>query len=554
MAHRVRSRPRRRSGPARWRNGADGFFAFLEDVQPHIKDEHGRWVPYTIPNDEVREEIRRAIDSGCGTVVFCWPRRHGKTLVTALIILWRFLTRQNETIALIANSEKQAIDTCFRIVRDALRNTPYTRRMLRDETIKIQAQNIQYEGLGNSITGYPNNPSVLYGIAFSIVQVSELHAARDIEAFNTVSGSTMDRADGLILVDSTVGSQSSPLWVLWQTNQTDPDADIHFSYINYRDLEDAIQNLPSWLSEARLRTLAATMLPLQFAQQHLNQWQAGSSCLFPPNILDMCRDQYPINVEALTSGAAYVVGSGLDRAYGFSLHGDQTVATAVLRVLDGEDDHFYVLASDSIRFSSASGIKKALSRYEREYQMTRAAIESYNAQDIAAWCGDQKFDHELVHATSDRQSNAFTALYNAAAEGRLHIHPSYEKLLEEMAVFEYRLENVTGKGTVPKFEAATGSHDDHVYSLAWAVYSLRDIELNPYEIAGIHCFANAIVAPLCVLNGGTIVPACSEQCRSFGTAADLYQKYEAKAGAACLKIEDFITQKLENVGSYSASR
>ena len=547
-------RHRTRSAVSRWRNGSRGFFAFLDDVQPRIMDEHGQWVPYTIPNEMVREEIRQAIDSGAGTVVFCWPRRHGKTLISALIILWRFLTRRNETIALVSNSERQAVDTCFRLIRDALRHTPYTRRMIEKGTVKVQVSSILYEGVGNSITGYANNPSALYGISFSIAQVSELHAARDPDTYHIVSGSTLDRTDGLVLVDSTVGSQSSPLWVLWQANQNDPEASVHFSHIGYRDIEDAIANLPSWLRETGLRTLAATMLPIQFAQQHLNQWQAGSSCLFPSEVIDRCRDSYPLDVKAITNGAAFVTGGGLDRAYGFSLHGDRTVASAVVRVLEGEDDHYYVVASDHVRFSAASGIKSCLSRYHQEFKMSRAAIESYNAQDIAAWCADQSFDHETVHATSERQSNAFTALYNAAAEGRLHIHPKFEALLEEMATFEYRLENVSGKGTLPKFEAAKGCHDDYVYSLAWAIYSLREIELNPYEISGVHCFANAVVAPLCALNGGSIVPACSETCRSFNKAADLYTKYKERSGAACMPIEDFINYKLQNVGSCTVSR
>lgn len=90
-------------------------------------------------------------------------------------------------------------------------------------------------------------------------------------------------------------------------------------------------------------------------------------------------------MKAIADGAAYVTGAGLDRAYGFSLHGDSTVTTCVLKTLQGEEDHYYVLASDDIAFSNASGIKKALTRYYKDFGMSRAAIETYNAQDIGAW-------------------------------------------------------------------------------------------------------------------------------------------------------------------------
>lgn len=110
----------------RWRQpGAAGFFAFLEDVKPRIPSAKGGYEPYTIPSDEVRAEIEKALDGGFMTLVFCWPRRHGKSVVVALIIVWRFMIGLTENIALVANSERQAVDTVFKLVRTALEHTPY---------------------------------------------------------------------------------------------------------------------------------------------------------------------------------------------------------------------------------------------------------------------------------------------------------------------------------------------------------------------------------------------------------------------------------------------
>jgi len=540
-----------------WRNGSSGFFQWLEDVKPLVPSSKGGFEVYA-PGPLERAEIEKAIDGDYRTIVFCWPRRHGKTLVTALIIVWRFLTRKTQTIGIIANSEKQIVDTAFKTVASILRKTPYTADLIKSGSIIIaDTGTIQYPALDNIIKGYSNNPAALYGKKLTIAQVSELHAAANDASYQVVASSTIDTEDGLVLIDSTVGPRSSPLFALYSIAERGDDETLFFSHIQYQDLKDAMDNAPHWIKPSALKSRAAQMLPAEFAQQHLNQWTSGQSSLFPPEVLDKCRDKYRLDIPSIVGGAAYIVGAGLDRAYGFSVHGDNTVTTCVIKTLQGEDDHYYVLASDKISFSSAAGIRKAFTRYRKEFNLTRAVIESYNSQDIAAWCGDQPFDHEVVHATADKQANAFVALYNAAAEGRLHIHPSFEKLLSEMGTLEYRIVNAsTGRNgqQAPRFEAAKGCHDDHVYSLAWAVYSLREFELNPYEINGIHCHGSGPAIRLCLLNDGEMIPPCAETCRSMLTAHNLYKSYLARGSLTPLSFDEFVQTKLKNIGAHTLPR
>ena len=82
--------------PATWRDGSAGFFKFLEDVQPRVRDGRGGFVPY-MPAGEVREAIAKALDGDYSCVVFCFPRRHGKTVAAIMIALWRFITRNSES-------------------------------------------------------------------------------------------------------------------------------------------------------------------------------------------------------------------------------------------------------------------------------------------------------------------------------------------------------------------------------------------------------------------------------------------------------------------------
>src|SRR3546814_4312942 len=111
--------------------------------------------------------------------------------------------------------------------------------------------------------------------------------------------------------------------------------------------------------------------------------------------------------------------------------------------------------------------------------MSRLTVEAYNAQDVGDWAAGQPYQSETIHPTRQVQNYAFTTLYTAAAEGRLHIHPDLKHLLSEMSTFEVHQDTVgVGQAGLPAFTHAKGCSEDAVYSLEWAVHSLREIELR----------------------------------------------------------------------------
>lgn len=543
----------------RWRQpGSAGFFAFIADAKPMIPSDKGGYQPYEIPSELVRDEIARALDNPLhSTIVFCWPRRHGKTVVAALIDVWRFLTRQTEVIAIVANSERQTVDTAFRLFKGILQNTPYTKALIASGAIKIGADVIEYAALGNLAQGFASSPTSLYGKKLSVAQVSELHAAKADGVYQVLASSTIDTDGGLVLVDSTVGPRSSPLYGLYQLAQSGADPTIYFSHIHYRDLEDAIARGPGWIKPERLRSRAKQMLPAEFAMQHLNQWGSGTNSLFPAEVIDRCRDSYPLDAAAVADGRAYAVGAGLDRALIVSFHGDKTVLACVLKTTGTTDDepHYYVLDAHAFTISTEGAIKRKITTFQREFGLKNICVERYEGQDISLWCTHQGLNSELIHATPKQQVPAFMAMANAATEGRLHIHPKFAGVFKEMDTFEYELVATgTSEGVIPRFQHAKGAHDDHLYALAWAMYALRDIELNPYELTGIHCGAPGAVARLCLLNDGDLIPHCSDECRSFQTMSKLYKVYLSKAGIAPMGMEDFFRSKVVNIGSHSVKR
>ena len=216
-----------KSKVADWRHGSAGFFRWLEDVRPMVPSSKGGYEPY-IPGPRERAEIAQALDGDYSTVVFCWPRRHGKTLVSALIIVWRFLTRRTQNIAIVANSEKQSVDTAFKTVKTIIEQTDYTKALVKSGAITIGADKIEYAAVGDIIQGFSSNPAALYGKKLSVAQISELHAATSDAAYQVLASSTIDTDDGLVLVDSTTGARSSPLFALYSTAQRGDDPSLFF--------------------------------------------------------------------------------------------------------------------------------------------------------------------------------------------------------------------------------------------------------------------------------------------------------------------------------------
>lgn len=542
----------------RWKSGSEGFFNFLDDVKPVVRASGGGFTPF-VPGPRERAEIKRALDGDYSTLVFSWPRRHGKTATSIMIILWRFLTRRTENIAIVANSEKQVVDTAFRMIRDAFENTDALKRLASTGTIVVGADAIHFPALSSVIQAFSSNPSALWGKKLSCAQISELHAAKGDDVLTALTGSLIDSAGSMLLIDSTVGPMSSPLFALYQAYQQGDDPSLFFSHIQYADLDDACANGPPWIDPVRLRAASRRMLPRTFGLYHLNRWGDASNLLLDGDTLADCTaTSYLSDPKALAAGASYVVGGGLDRAFGGSKHGDSTITTAVLKTVIDDEEHFYVLDSDAVLFSRLGGIKANFKRYHREWGMTRLGLETYGAQDVYDWAANEPFGNgtELVTPSRKAQYQAFTSLANAAGEGRLHIDPRFSRLVEELRTFEITDDGkeTVGNEALPKFGHARGKHDDAVYSLAWAIHSLRDVTLNPYELPGIRCTDTGPSRHLCALNGGAIVPLCAASCRSMRRAFDLFDQYAERTPSNNLPFELFARDKLVNTGSHTIAR
>jgi hypothetical protein len=540
---------------ARWREpGSAGFWHWIEDVQPMIQATRG-WTVYSAPSARIKAEIDAALSGAYSTIVFCWPRRHGKTVVACLIAMWRWMAFGAQQIGVVSNSAQQTSDTSFRLMRQVIERTPFLSKMLRAGVIEVSATEIKLPKVGATITALTSNPAQLYGRKLSVGMISELHASRTDEAYQTIASSTIDTAGSLVLIDSTVGPKTSPLYGLYQAATSGKDPSICFSHIWYRDLEHAVAEGPAWIDEQRLRSRAAQMLPAEFAMMHCNQWTDGSSSVFPEAVIARCTaERYALDPAVLADGRAYAVGIGLDRALLFSMNGDKTVVGCVAKMTDEAGEPiFYVLEARALPFSTEAAVKRAIVDLKAKFGATHICVERYESSDLAAWAGTQKLDAEMTHATSREQQEVFTTMATAAAEGRLKVHPAFEGLIREMAAFQYEIATDGNRGVVAKFSHPKGGHDDHVFAVAWAIHSLREQHLDPYQISGITCDAHAATAQHCILNGGQLVPLCSGECPSFNAVRGLYGKFAAKVPRA-MRLEDFVKLRLRNTGAHVRRR
>ena len=541
-----------------WRNDADGFFQWLEDVKPMVAGPSAAFVPFELC-DFQREAIRSALAREGGhwkyqTIVFSFPRRHSKTTLMALLVLWRFLLFPNQNIKVLSNSQQQSQAVSFGMLKKIIRNTPFLLEQV--GLANIHLQEIRNPKLQSLISVVANNASTLYGEKVTCAWVSEIHAAESDEALQVLASSLGDSEDSWLLIDSTVDATGGPIHRLEQLQETGKDPTVFVRRIEYRNLEEALEKSPQWISRRWLKGRSAQLLPVTFSTQHLNQRAASTNCLFALDKIQACVDpSIPEQVTAeglatLAAGRRYVVGGGLDRAYFASLHGDQTIWTSLAKIADadGGEPHYYVLNQQSIFGSLGSGIKKAILRDNSLYSFANITIEQYNSQDIALWAQEQGITCELISPTASTQTPAFTHFYQIVAEGRLHFSAKLKDLVSEMQTFQYEL-----RGDRPKF-GNDKFHDDRVYSLAWAIFSLRTRELSAYSLPDIQCDSRSPHAALCYLRTGELIMPCSQTCPAHKLCEGMFLQYKSQYIESELTLPEFFQTRVTVAGvrSYRA--
>ena len=538
-----------------WRDGAEGFFQWLADIRPRILTSRGRYevielAPFQVKAIEAALERRPDGSWKYTTIAFSFPRRHSKTLLMALMVIWRFTLNPNENIVVLSNSEKQSLSTGFKILKGIILNTSALLSQI--GAPNIQRDNIQYPQLQSSIRAVTCSPASLYGERITCGWCSEIHAAFSDEPMQIISSSLGDSLNSWLLVDSTVDAIGGPLHTLETLQASGEDETVYVNRIEYHDLDEALKLSPPWLRRDWLRSRSKQLLPAVFSSQHLNQRTESDNALFSTTDIKRAQERLPMpfssdDLKTLAAGRTYVVGGGLDRAYFGSLHGDSTIWTSTLKLaVAGEEPHFYVLNQKSILGSLGTLIKKCIAEDHKKYTFENTGIETYNAQDIFTWCGENQIPAEKIHAVNTNQTPAFTELYRIVKEGRLHFSDKLKDLAREMETFTYEL-----KGEQPRFGINKKVHDDRVYSLAWSIFATRGRELAAYVLDSVICESKSRHAPYCFLRGGDLILNCGRTCPSFLKVQQMHLQHRRTVVESEITLPDFFKSLVKHDGLIS---
>ena len=538
-----------------WRKGADGFLQWLVDIQPRVPSARGGFevfVPAPFQVDAIRAALEQNPDGTWKytTIALSYPRRHSKTTLCALLCLWRFTNFTGENVLCIANSERQMTAVGFGLAKKIVLNTPFLLSLIGRDNITLYK--MEFPRLQNTMRTMSCNIAGLYGEKITVGWCSEIHAAANDEAMQVLASSLGDSLNSWLLVDSTVDATGGPLHRLEQLRETGEDPTVFVHRLQYRDLAEAVEKSPPWIRREWLKSRAAQLLPAVFATQHLNQRGAASNNLFALADIERAQDRLPMpftldDLTAIAGGRTFACGGGLDRAYFGSLHGDSTIWTSVAKVAgeNGREPDYYVLNQQSILGSLGTLIKRAIVADSEAYSLQNICIEAYNAQDIATWSVERRLPTEIIHATNTAQTPAFMELYRIVKEGRLHFSDTLKDLAREMGTFLYEL-----KADKPRF-GSDKWHDDRVYSLCWAIYSLRQQELAAFVLDSVICKSKSQHARLCYLRSGDMVLLCSQDCPSHRKVDAMFRQYMSRNVESELQLPQFY-QSMVNMPGITA--
>ena len=468
--------------------GALGFAYFIHDTRPHILNSRNQYEPFkaTKKQIEIIKKVLAVSEQGNflhSLHLLIWPRRHSKSTLFALIVLWLFFSRKNLTIQLNGNNEIHSRRVQFNLLLKIIRNTPDLKRRLTERD--FYTHRIENLKRGNVIQMNPASTATSFGDKIDVLWVSDLHACVDLSPFNALQASLLDSDNSLCLIDSNVDTLDGHIHSLQKESKEDDS--IFCDHIEYKDLEDFKERAPTWINRAKAKRLQSTSLPADFSRDVLGKRLDAQNALFPSEIIELCKSPYQIpitDISELTKGRAYKIGAGLDRSKSL-FGGDNTVWTVILKVASPEhgEPEFFLLNQEVIIPNTSRMIKKAILKDHEKYNLDSVTLENYEVVDLSGWLSDQGIPFELVSAHNTNQNISFTEFYRVAKEGRFHFPKSLKGLSKEMSTFVYtqKTGGVYSFGHVQQKKL----HDDRVYSVNWSIFSLRDVVMNLYTLGNI---------------------------------------------------------------------
>jgi hypothetical protein len=539
----------------KWKaNSPAAFRAWLADVQPRILHRGGQYRQFkpTFEQENLIDQILASEENKFihSMSLIIAPRRHAKTTLFCLILLWQFSSRRNWTAMLLGNSELHSRRTQFNLLIKIIQATPILNAAIpEDQIFKFE---IRFPALGNVIQLSPHNVAASFGGRINCLHCADMHASPDLAPYNALQAALLDSEDSLCFIDSNVDYFDGPVHQLQR--EAEQDRSIFCSYTSYLDLDDYIKRAPAWLDRDKAKRLQRTTLEVDFARDILGKRLSARNSLFPEEIIQLCKSPYKVpvaDISELTHGRAYKIGGGLDRSKSLfqSKSSDATIWTVVIKVASprhGEPE-FWILNQQKINPNTSRGIKKSILRDNERYHLDAVALEFYETADLSPWLSDQGISHELVSAHSTMQNSSFPEFYRIAREGRFHFSEYLKTLESEMRTFSYIQQ--AGGQKYSFGHCSSKFHDDTVYATNLAIYSLRSAVMNLYTLGNIQCSNRTPKRRLCYLMGGNLVLLCSRDCYCHHKVEQMFREYKSYQLDSEMTVQEFFQIKVKIKGA-----
>lgn len=533
-------------------NSPEGFWAWVDDYDPQVLQK-GRYRSWE-PTKEQRRAINRILKSGdlgqflrnIGMLI--WPRRHGKSTAMALIVLWLLTTRDNWTCQLWGNTESHSRRVQLQTLKKIISATKKLRTLIPDKD--VGRSEIHCKKRGSVIQGMTSNSmAVAFGDRLDCIWVSDFHACPDLEPINAVQAALLDSDNTLMLIDSNVDSFDGHCHALQKESESDPA--IYCHHLWYLDAEHYYDKAPAWIDRGKARRLEKTLLEAAFKRDILGQRSDAKNALFTSAEIEGCKQPYKIpvdDVQSIVQGRKYVIGGGLDRARGVLGLQDSTVWTVVMKVASPKhgDPEFYVLNQKTIVPNTSANVKKIILNDHHKYGLSNVCLESYETLDLVPWLNKQNINCESATASSSLQNATFPELARIVTEGRLSFPKDLKKMPDEMATFTYA---AMANGNYKFGHASPKYHDDSVYSLNWAIHSLRAEVLNVYVLGNVRCTHKRKTRQHCYILGGSLEMNCSFQCMAHRQIEDMWHSYREQMLDDDIEITNFFKQYVRHEGA-----
>lgn len=221
-----------------WQGGEAGFYQWCEDIKPRILTRANKYEVFE-PTVKQKRFIKKVLGRDKAgrfkrsILMNVEPRRHGKSTVFALLVLWLFISRQNFTVQLLGSTEDHCRRTQFAALKRVINNTPKLRALIPAENQFVYT--IVFPELQNQIQFSASNTASAFGDKINLLWVSDLHSFVDLGPFNALQAALLDSEDSLVFIDSNVDTTNGPVHGLEKEAKTDKE--IFCNFTSYGDFE-----------------------------------------------------------------------------------------------------------------------------------------------------------------------------------------------------------------------------------------------------------------------------------------------------------------------------